>query len=247
MLTRFWLAIRTCVFYFGYTLLTTWFGITALLFASFLPYKTRRPYILAWNRAVIVWLRWCCGVRHQLIGKENLPDHPFVMLSKHQSQWETFFLLNLCDPLSTILKRELLNIPGFGWGLRLMKPIAIDRSNPRESLKQMMELGIQRLQEGNAVLVFPEGTRIDPGSKGNFARGGANLAIKAGVPIVLAAHNAGRFWPARKFLKYPGTITFVISEPMDTAGKTSREITEMAHNWIENKVEEIDRNSGFTQ
>ena len=165
MLQTIFLGIRASFFYIGYTLLTIWFGITALCIASFLSYKTRRPYILLWNRLVLRWLRICCGVRHQLIGRENLPNHPYVMLSKHQSQWETFFLLNLCDPLSTILKKELLKIPGFGWGLRLMKPIAIDRGNPREALKQMMNLGMQRLEEGNAVLGFPRRYPYRTGTK----------------------------------------------------------------------------------
>lgn len=241
MFKTFWLGFRTIWFYLGYILLTFWFGITALTIVRFIPYTIRRPYILLWNRGVISWLRISCGVKHQVKGQENLPKHPYIMLSKHQSQWETYFLLHFCDPLSTILKRELLNIPGFGWGLRLMKPIAIDRGNPREALKQMMELGVQRLNEGNAVLVFPEGTRTEPGQAGNYARGGANLAIKADVPIVFVAHNTGTYWPARKFLKFPGVINIEFSEPVSAKDKTSREITQMAKDWIENKVVEMNQ------
>ena len=241
MFNTFFLGCRTVVFYIGYTLLTTWFGITALTIMGYFSYPRRRPYILLWNRGVVRWLQWSCGVKHRLIGRENLPDEPYVILSKHQSQWETYFLLSLCDPLSTILKKELLNIPGFGWGLRLMRPIAIDRGNPRAALRQMMELGKQRLSEGNAVLVFPEGTRTNPGSTTSYARGGANLAIKADVPVVFIAHNTGRFWPARKFLKFPGTIQVEISKPISVEGKTSREITAMAQEWIEGKVTEMDR------
>lgn len=243
MLNSFFLSFRSVIFYIGYTALTIWFGITALTIMRYFSYPRRRPYILLWNRGVIRWLRWSCGIKHQLVGLENLPDEPCVVLSKHQSQWETYFLLNLCDPLSTILKKELLDIPGFGWGLRLMRPIAIDRGNPREALKQMMELGKQRLSEGNSVLVFPEGTRTDPGSRTSYARGGANLAIKAGAPVVFIAHNTGRFWPARKFLKFPGVIQIEISKPISVEGKTSREITALAEEWIENKVAEMDRKS----
>lgn len=242
MLNTFSLGLRTVAFYIGYTALTTWFGITALTIMRFFSYPHRRPYILLWNRGVIRWLHWSCGVKHQLTGRENLPDQAYVILSNHQSQWETYFLLNLCDPLSTILKKELLDIPGFGWGLRLMKPIAIDRGNPREALRQMMSLGKQRLDEGNAVLVFPEGTRTEHGAKTNYARGGANLAIKAQTPVVFIAHNAGRFWPARRFLKFPGVIQIEISKPVSVEGKTSREITAMAQEWIENKVSEMNRN-----
>jgi 1-acyl-sn-glycerol-3-phosphate acyltransferase len=170
------------------------------------------------------------------VGLENIPDAPTVVLSKHESQWETYYLQVTLRPIATILKAELLDIPGFGWGLRLMEPIPIDRSAPREAIKQMLHLGGERLKSGLSVLVFPEGTRTEPGKLGRFARGGANLAIKAGVQVLPIAHNAGNCWPPHKWIKRPGTITVSIGEPIPTEGRSAAEITEQASAWIRQEI-----------
>jgi 1-acyl-sn-glycerol-3-phosphate acyltransferase len=238
-----WLALRSIVFYSGYGLLTLWFGGSAMLICWMMPRQWRHNYVNTWNRLVVGWLRICCGVKYEVIGAEHIPHQPLVVLAKHQSQWETFYLQLLFTPMSTILKKELLKVPGFGWGLRQLNPIAIDRSNPKEALRQIQQQGLQRLKEGLSVLVFPEGTRMTPGESGKYARGGANLATSANVPVVFVAHNAGDYWPARGFLKFPGRITVVISDVIDTAGKTSREITDMAQQWIEDQVSRIRANA----
>ncbi len=240
MIRTCWLSIRSAVFYLGYSLLTAWFGFTAILFMSWLPYSVRRHYLVRWNHAVVWWLRWCCGVRYQVSGQQNLPKAPYVVLSKHQSQWETFFLQTQCSPLSTILKKELLSIPGFGWGLRLMNPIAINRGSPRAALKQMMTQGAERLREGISVLVFPEGTRTSTQQSGKYARGGANLATGSSVPVVFVAHNAGHCWPPHQFIKYPGVIKVEFSQALNTTDRSSREITGMAKEWIESKIVEFE-------
>jgi 1-acyl-sn-glycerol-3-phosphate acyltransferase len=232
-------AVRACAFYLGYILLTTWFGFTGLIFFSWLPYDIRRNYILVWNRCTIVWLRITCGVQYKVLGEDNIPPGPFVVLSKHNSQWETFYLQLLFQPLSTIMKRELLNIPGFGWGLRLLKPIAIDRGNPRDAMRQMLDQGVARLEEGVSVLVFPEGTRSPDSGKAKYARGGAALGVRAGVPLVPVAHNAGDHWPPHQLIKYPGMVTVSIGEPLETAGGNARELTEKAREWIESEVEAL--------
>lgn len=229
------LTLRSLIFYLGYILLTTWFGTTGIILFGWQPYSIRRRYILLWNRLAIFWLKLICGVRYRVEGLENIPSEPFVVLSNHQSQWETFYLQLLFQPLATIMKRELLNIPGFGWGLGLLKPIAIDRSNPRDAMRQMLAKGKHRIEEGISVLVFPEGTRSADRPK-KYARGGAALAVESEVPLVMVAHNAGRYWPPHQLSKYPGTIELCISAPVETAGKTARELTEAAQQWIEDKV-----------
>jgi len=229
------LNLRSLVFYLGYILLTTWFGITGIILFGWQPYGIRRRYILLWNRLVIFWLKITCGVTYEVEGLKQLPAGPFVVLSNHQSQWETFYLQLIFQPLATIMKRELLNIPGFGWGLRLLKPIAIDRSNPRDAMRQMLGKGKHRIEEGISVLVFPEGTRNIEATK-KYARGGAALAVESGAQLVLVAHNAGRYWPPHQFAKHPGTIQVSISEPIDSEGKTARELTQAAQQWIESKV-----------
>jgi 1-acyl-sn-glycerol-3-phosphate acyltransferase len=232
-----WQGCRASIFTLGMIVLTIWFSVSGSLLFLLLPRRWVIRYLLGWNASMIAWAAWTCGVRYRLHGAENLPkDRPFVALAKHQSPWETYYLQRYLAPVSVVLKKELLNIPFFGWGLRIANPIAIDRGNPRVALRQLQQQGTARIQEGNSVLIFPEGTRVAPGESGNYARGGANIAVEAGAPVVPIAHNAGVYWPSGQFLKRPGTIEVVIGKPIDPAGKSSREITEQARDWIEQQV-----------
>lgn len=238
-LRKGWYAVRALLFYAGYALWTLWFGLTTPLFVKPLGYLACVRYINVWNRGVIVWLRWVCGVRYRVEGLENIPPAPYVVVAKHQSQWETFFLQLPFAPVCTILKQELLDIPVFGWGLATIKPIAIDRSARRESLKQILDDGCLRIEEGISVLIFPEGTRTDIGKVGRYARGGSDLAQKAGVPLLPVAHNAGECWPGKRFLKYPGVVTVVIGPPLDSQSTDSRSLMNQAQAWIEREVQRV--------
>ncbi len=235
-----WYALRSAVFYLGYALLTVWFGVTVLPLRP-LGHLLCIRYINCWNSAAIHWLKLVCGVRWEVRGLEHVPDRPFVIVAKHQSQWETFFLQLPFAPACTILKQELLDIPVFGWGLASVKPIAIDRSQPREAMKKILDDGCSRLADGLCVLIFPEGTRTDPGSVGRYARGGADLAKKAGVPMLPVAHNAGECWPGKRFIKYPGLITVVIGEPIACDATDSRNLMNQASEWIEAEGNRITR------
>lgn len=214
----------------------------ALIFGSLcvftfpVPYRQRYNIIMSFNRIALWTLRVCCGIHYQIKGGNDLPDSAFVVISKHQSTWETFFLQLHFAPMSTVLKRELLRIPGFGWGLALLRPIAIDRSNPRAALKKVKADGTLRLSEGNNVLIFPEGTRTQPGSTGTYARSGADIAINANAPIIAVAHNAGLYWPKDGIAKYPGTIEVSISSPIYAEGRNSKQLTADVKAWIENEV-----------
>ncbi|ARN74031.1 lysophospholipid acyltransferase family protein [Oceanicoccus sagamiensis] len=235
------LALRALLFYLGFALTIIWFSTTGILLFSFLPYSIRSSYVLCWNRFVIFWLRCTCGLKVEVIGAENLPATPYVALAKHQSSWETYFLQQFLAPVSIVLKRELLNLPFFGWGLRLTDPIAIDRGSPKQALKQTLEKGKARVADNISVLIFPEGTRNKAGAEVKYARGGANIAVASGVPAVPIAHNGGEFWPSGGFLKYPGTITVKIGKPISSVDNDSREITEQARQWIEAEVEKMDK------
>ena len=234
-------AIRSVIFYAGYIILTVFFGITTPLFVKWLGYRACVFYINLWNRGVIAWLRLTCGVRYRVEGLENIPARPYVVVAKHQSEWETFFLQIPFAPICTILKRELLKIPLFGWGLATVKPIAIDRSAQREALKYIIEAGRSRLAEGICVLIFPEGTRTPAGKTGRYARSGADLAIKANVPLVPVAHNAGEYWPSKQFIKYPGMITVVIGSPLQGEDIDSKTLMTRAEQWIETEVQRVSR------
>ncbi len=233
------LILRACIFFVGYSLLTLWFSFTGVLFFKFAPYRIRFAYVTLWNHLTLRWAALICGVRWRVRGLENLPATPVVFMAKHQSPWETFFLQVLRPSIATILKKELLQVPFFGWGLAMTEPIAIDRGNPKQALRAILDGGVHRIGKGRSMLIFPEGTRVAPGQIGNYARSGAMLACKAGVPIVPIAHNAGVFWPSKKFLKYPGVIDVVIGAPIDTSSGDSRALTEQVKAWIENEVAQM--------
>ena len=202
-----------------------------------LPFKWRWFCLTRLLSLLILQAKYIAGINYKVSGLENLPNTPYVALSKHQSPWETFFLFILLNPVSTVMKRSLLLMPSFGWGIAMTKPIAIDRNKGRLALSQLLRIGLHRLQVLKMpVLIFPEGTRIPYGEKGNYKRGGVELAVKAEVPLVLIAHNAGRYWPSGKFLKYSGTIQLHISSPISTSGADPKALLMDAQQWIESEV-----------
>jgi 1-acyl-sn-glycerol-3-phosphate acyltransferase len=226
-------ALRSLAFLAGYAIVTVLWGTLGILLGGLMPYRQRFVFIVVtWTRLVLGWLRLTCGIRAEVEGEDRLPDAPCVVLVRHESTWETLFLQGLLVPQTTVIKRELLWIPFFGWAYRLLKPIAIDRSDGRGALKALVRSGRARLRDGIWVVLFPEGTRLAPGQPGRFQRGGAALATAVDVPVVVVAHDAGRYWPARRWLKQPGTIRVRISPPIDTSGRTTPEVTAEAEAWM---------------
>ena len=227
--------IRSLIFAVLQTALTVLFSVVALF--SF-PFSALARYrlITGYNRAVMKLARGVLGIRYVVEGREHLPERPAIILAKHQSAWETVAFLLLFPPVSPVIKQELLNIPFFGWGFRLLNPIAIDRSAGREALKQIVRQGKEKLAQGFWVLVFPEGTRVAPGEKGRYGIGGSWLAAETGAPVVPVAHNAGEVWPKNAFIKRPGTVTVRIGPAIETAGKTAAELTREVEAWIETEM-----------
>lgn len=178
-------------------------------------------------------LRNVCGIRYQIIGAENIPKTPSIVLSKHQSAWETLAFQKIFPPQVWVLKKELLRIPFFGWGLAMTSPIAIDRSAKKKALEQIVEQGKDRLKQGFWIVIFPEGTRIPPGQRGKYRIGGAWLATHTNTLVVPVAHNAGELWGRNSFIKYPGTITVSIGEPIDPTGMEPGELNAQVEAWIE--------------
>lgn len=224
--------LRSALFALALVLVTPPYAILALL--SFpLPRMARYRLISAWSR-LVVWLAWLlCGIRWKIEGRKHLPDEPAVILSQHQSAWETLAFQEIFPPQVLVLKRELLWIPFFGWGLALMSPIAIDRSRGVAALRAIARRGRERLRQGFWVVVFPEGTRVSPGASRAYHPGGAWLACAAGAPVVPVAHNAGLFWPRNAFLKRPGTVTVRIGPPIDAANRDAETVNKLAKTWIE--------------
>lgn len=229
--------IRSLLFYTGYTLSVIIWGAIVLVIAPWVGQATRYRLLMAWNRFTIAWAAAICGIRYRIEGRENLPVRACVIVANHQSTWETVFLALLVPQLCILLKRELLRIPFFGWALRILRPIAIDRSNPRAALRQVVETGTERLANGWSVLIFPEGTRVDNGEALRFSRSAAQLAINAGVELVCIAHDAGKCWPARRFLKEPGVINVVIGVPLPSSDMDAGTLTRHAQDWIQQQLD----------
>jgi len=193
--------------------------------APFMPFRIRYRFInVYWCRFALLLTSSILGIKVKITGAENVPATPCVILSNHQSTWETFFLSAYFQPLSQVLKRELLYVPFFGWAMAMLRPIAIDRNNPKAALKQVASKGDPLLKDGVWVLIFPEGTRTPYGQIGKFSRSGTALAVNAGLPVLPVAHNAGKYWPREGWAKHPGTIELVIGAPMYAEGTGPRAI-----------------------
>ena len=230
--------LRSLLFWLLLAPLTLLFAILVLL-AFFLPQSVRWSIISVWVRIVLWWLEASCGLRHEVRGRENIPDSAGIVFSKHQSMWETIALQEIFPHQVWVAKQELKWLPFFGWGLWLMKTIFIKRGTGRAAVEQLVSQGKQRLDEGIWVVIFPEGTRVPPGTRGRYRIGGAVLGEKSGYPIVPVAHNSGEYWPRRSFIKHPGTIQVRVGTPITTAGKTAQQLLDEASSWIEARMDEI--------
>ena len=224
--------LRSALFALALLLITPPYALVAL--ATFpLPRMARYRVISGWSRLVVRLAKLILGIDWRVEGQENLPSRPAVILAKHQSAWETMAFQLIFPPQVLVLKRELLWIPFFGWGLALMSPIAIDRSRGLAALREIARRGRERLAQGFWVVVFPEGTRVAPGATREYHPGGAWLACASGALVVPVAHNAGRFWPRNAFVKRPGTVTVRIGPPIDAANRDAKTVNELAKTWIE--------------
>ncbi len=227
--------LRSLVFVIAQLIVTPPYAIVAI--ATFpLPRLARYRVISGWSHAMIWLAQKVLGIQYRVIGAENLPRTPAVILSKHQSAWETLAFQVIFPPQVWVLKRELLWIPFFGWGLALTSPIAIDRSSGARALRRMVELGRERLAQGFWIAIFPEGTRVQPGKKGRYHPGGAWLAVNCGAPVVPVAHNAGLLWGRGAFLKRPGTVTVEIGAVIDSRAHTAESLNATVERWIEERM-----------
>lgn len=231
--------VRSVVFYAGYFAALLVIGVLFLPIAPFLPLAGRYRLLNLYNHFLMFWFRIACGVRYDIQGTHHLPDGPCVIQANHQSEWETVFLQVMKPPVCTVLKQELLLIPVFGWGLRLLRPISLDRSKPARAIKQVLSQGVARLGTGLSVLIFPEGTRVEPGERKRYNKSGSVVACRAGVPVLPVAHNAGERWPGRHWVKRPGVLRVRIGEPIPTAGRTSDEVLADVEAWIEGQLVDI--------
>ncbi len=229
--------LRSLLYMIALGLTTLGFGLAVTLSGRLLSFQRRSDISNAWGTTNLWLLRVLCGLRYRVRGWENLPQTPCIIMAKHQSAWETIALRGLLPSNQCwILKRELLQVPVFGWALASMRPIAIDRGSGTKAIKQVIAQGTAALQEGRWIVVFPEGTRVAPGERGKYNIGGAMLAERSGFPILPIAHNAGVFWRRRALVKYPGTIDAVVGPLISTEGRRASAIIADVEGWIESEV-----------
>lgn len=231
-------AFRSSLYTLLQIIITPPYALIALATFPFPP-LIRYHVISGWGKIMLFLARVICGVRYQVLGAEHIPSSPAIVLSKHQSAWETMAFQQIFPPQVWVLKRELLHIPFFGWGLAMTSPIAIDRASGMAALKQMLEQGKERLSRGLWIVIFPEGTRIAPGKKSKYHVGGAWLATHTGALVVPVAHNAGECWGKNSFIKFPGTITVSIGVPINPAGMKPDTLNARVEAWIEAEVARI--------
>ncbi len=238
-MTRFILFLRSLVFTLLMIVVTVIWAFVCMLVAP-LPYNKRYYWTSRWNLFVVWTAKVICGIRYEVRGAENLPDAPVILLSKHQSAWETiFYLWYMPRPLVYVFKKELTYIPFFGWGIALLRMIPIDRSKGKDAFAQVVTQGRRRLADGQWIIMFPEGTRIAVGEAGRYKGGGARLAVETNTPVVPIAVNAGECWPKNSFIKKPGIITVSIGKPIAPDGLTAIELMQKVENWIEAEMRVI--------
>ena len=228
------IVIRSTIFYLGYLSSGIIASFLACVIGPFLGLDDRLKLFSQWPKFANWFLHISCGIKVEIIGKENLPTEPCVIVSNHQGQWETYSMQYLFHPMCTLLKKELLYIPLWGWAMKMLNPIAINRNKPKEAILQTLEEGSDRLKKGMYVLLFPEGTRVKAGRVGKYARSSFELAKRNGVMVLPLCHNSGDCWPAHKFIKKPGKITLIIGEPFYV--EDSKQSASDVKKWVEKKL-----------
>ena len=227
-------------FIFNVILYSTLVPVSTLIIILFPFLKTVSLQIIAskWVNFILLSLKKICGVTWSIKGLENIPDKPCILVSNHQGVWESFFIQTLYFPSSSIVKKELLFIPFFGWALACLKPIHLTRSKKIVSLKKLIKDGTDKLKNGISLVIFPEGTRARP-HKGlkKVSNSCGLLAVKNSVPIVPICHNSGLFWKNRRFNKQSGEVQVRIGAPL--YGNNAKDLTNEVYNWIELNFVEI--------
>ena len=238
-MSRIGLVLRSILFLVIMVVVTIPWACVCFIAAP-LPYTKRYFVTSRWN-VFIIWLaKVLCGIRYQIKGAENFPDAPVILLSKHQSAWETIFLLcKMPRPLVFVFKKELLYVPFFGWALGLLRMIPIDRSKGKDAFAQVVVQGRKRLADGQWVIMFPEGTRIPVGQTGKYKGGGARLAVETNTVVVPIALNSGECWGKNSFMKKPGLVTVSVGKPIAPDGLTAIELMQKVENWIESEMRVI--------
>ena len=235
---RCWLIIRSTGFWVLF-LPGMLFCATLVSLFFFMPFRMRMWLVKTWIAWSLFSLRFTCGLNYVVEGRENIPDDGFILMSKHSSTWETIALQKFFRPMIWVVKRELTWIPFFGWALKAMNAIALNRGTGRKAINQLIRESKKHMDRGRILMLFPEGTRVLPLQKKPFKLGGAIVSQQTGYAVVPIAHNAGEFWPRHSWIKWPGTIRVVIGPPIEPGDRKPEEIIAEVGEWISTECERI--------
>ena len=235
---KLWLVIRSTLFWLLF--LPGVLGCaTVLSIFFFMPLWFRMGIVKIWIGWSLACLRLTCGLGYRLEGQENIPDNGFIVMSKHSSTWETIAIQHFFRPMVWVVKRELTWIPFFGWALKAMDAIALNRGTGRKAIAQLIRESQEHMDHGRILMLFPEGTRVLPMQSKPFKLGGAIVSQRTGYAVLPIAHNAGEFWPRHSWIKWPGTIRVVIGPPIEPEGKKPEQIIAEVGDWITRECERI--------
>ena len=233
------------------TLHLLWMALTVIPWATFVIIaslfvnSTRMYWMCAgWLKLAVNSGTVILGIQNRITGWENLPQgalDPAVLLVKHQSAWETLVMPAIMPhPLAYVFKRELLFVPFFGWAMARMDMIHIDRNQGARAFHTVVRQGKRLMQQGNWVIMFPEGTRIPRGEAGTYKSGGTRLAIQCGVPVIPIAVTSAKCWPRKAFIKTPGIVDISIGKPIPSLGRKPDELMREVQTWIEAEMHRLD-------
>lgn len=223
--------IRSGIFLLGMAI-STCLWVVPCIVARLFPYKICFAIVSSWCTFNVFWCRITCGIRYEITGLENIPDQACVIMSNHQSTWETLAYPSIFPTLTWVIKKELLYVPLFGWGIASTQPIALDRKQGKKAFQQLIKDGKDKLALDRFILIFPEGTRIPYDEERELKIGGFVLAKKAKTQILPVAHDAGRLWPRKGFLKTAGTIHLHIGKPISTEGSSTEQLRQQYADWL---------------
>lgn len=201
--------LRSCLFFLWFALLSVVIAVGGV-WVLLLPRRATEILSKTWSRAVLFGLKWIAGLGYEVRGP--VPNEAVLIASKHMSMWDTVVLYLLLDDACAVLKRALQYIPFYGWYIWKAGSIAIDREGKASALKKMVAEAKAALADHRPILIFPEGTRKDPGMPPDYKPGVAALYTQLGVDCVPVALNSGQFWTG--FIKKPGMIVIEFLPPI---------------------------------
>lgn len=228
--------IRSLLYFIALMIIGLIFIPFMIIFSYCVSERRYYPMVRAWCWLALFLLKIIAGVKYKINGLENiqlLKDRPAIIISNHQSTFETFLFPVIFPIYCFVLKKELLKIPLFGQGLKRLNPVAIDRADGKKALKMMIDSAKSRLADCIPLIIFPEGTRVSPTSSEPYKNGAFLVASKLKAPILPVSHNSGCAWPRGQLMKNKGTIEITIGTFIESEGKTVQELNDATYEWIE--------------